>query len=216
MDQRTGNPVTFHAVFTAAAAHNAPQRTHRDTLTRLPKRYQDLTNHPYGREFKETGAGQPDSSRIARICVRGDLHSECSNEQTYAATLAARTLRTVISIAARHDLDIRQFNVASGFLNTTLNSKSPIYVDLTKGYIELGFLHDSEDPPMVAQLNKALYGLRQSLLLWYNEMSQKLKAQGLLRTSEEPCVFTNDKVLILVYVDDILALSPKGHSVDDI
>ncbi|KYK57498.1 reverse transcriptase family protein [Drechmeria coniospora] len=253
LDRPKGNLVTFHAVFAAATAYNALQRAHRDNLTRLPRRYQDLDKHPHGREFKEAchkelhdlirrgtwkliARGKAQGNPIplkwvftykfdengflirckARICVRGDLQSECSDEQTYAAILAARTLRTILSIAAKHDLDIRQFDVANAFLNTTLDGKSPIYVDLPKGYVELGFLHNDEDPTMVAQLNKALYGLRESPLLWYNEISQTLKAQGLLRSAEEPCVFTNGTVLILVYVNDILALSPKGYSVDNL
>ncbi|XP_044715244.1 reverse transcriptase (RNA-dependent DNA polymerase) domain-containing protein [Hirsutella rhossiliensis] len=49
----------------------------------------------------------------------------------------------------------------------------------------------------------------ESPLLWYNEISQALKEAGIDRTDEEPCVFTNGKILALVYVDDILILNPR-------
>uniref|UniRef100_A0A1Y1KB38 Reverse transcriptase Ty1/copia-type domain-containing protein n=1 Tax=Photinus pyralis TaxID=7054 RepID=A0A1Y1KB38_PHOPY len=69
---------------------------------------------------------------------------------------------------------------------------------------------------MIAKLEKALYGLRESPLLWYNELSNSLEEAGIDRTDEEPCVFTDGKILVLVYVDDILILSPpqEQDSVD--
>ena len=41
----------------------------------------------------------------ARLCVRGDL--QITEEETYAATLAARIFRTLMAIAAAFDLEIR-------------------------------------------------------------------------------------------------------------
>jgi len=146
----------------------------------------------------------------ARICVRGDLQEDDGLE-TYAATLAAKTFRVMMAVTARYDLDVRQFDVSNAFLYSDLKTSQPTYVQLPKGYVELGFLKPGETSTMVAQLEKALYGLRESPLLWYNEISQALKEAGIGRTDEEPCVFTNGKILVLVYVDDILVLSPKSE-----
>ncbi|KAM4061919.1 reverse transcriptase (RNA-dependent DNA polymerase) [Hirsutella rhossiliensis] len=125
----------------------------------------------------------------ARICVRGDLQDEDDGRETYAATLAAKTFRIVMAIAARFDLDVRQFDVSNAFLYSDIKKDHPVYVRLPQGF--------------------ALYGLRESPLLWYNEISQALKEAGIDRTDEEPCVFTNGKILALVYVDDILILNPR-------
>ncbi|OAQ57989.1 integrase, catalytic core [Purpureocillium lilacinum] len=145
----------------------------------------------------------------ARICVRGDLQEVDDSLETYAATLAAKTFRVVMATAARFDLDIRQFDVGNAFLYSDLNKDRPVYVQLPKGYVDLGFLKPGETPTMVAELEKALYGLRESPLLWYNEVSQALKEAGIDRTDEEPCVFTNGKILVLEYVDDILVVGPR-------
>ncbi|KAJ6436334.1 reverse transcriptase family protein [Purpureocillium lavendulum] len=145
----------------------------------------------------------------ARICVRGDLQEDDDGLETYAATLAAKTFRVVMATAARFDLDIRQFDVGNAFLYSDLNKDRPVYVQLPKGYVDLGFLKPGETPTMVAELEKALYGLRESPVLWYNEVSQALKEAGINRTDEEPCVFTNGKILVLVYVDDILVVGPR-------
>lgn len=152
----------------------------------------------------------------ARVCVRGDLQDDDGELETYAATLAAKTFRVIMATAARFDLDVRQFDVSSAFLYSDLKSDQPVHVLLPKGYVELGFLRPGETSTMIAKLEKALYGLRESPLLWYNELSQALKNAGIHRTDEEPCVFTDGKILVLVYVDDILILSPsqERESVD--
>ena len=64
---------------------------------------------------------------------------------------------------------------------------------------------------MIAELHKALYGLRESPLMWYNEIAQTLREEGLLRSGEEPCVFTNGHIIVLVYVDDILVISQRNQ-----
>jgi hypothetical protein len=152
----------------------------------------------------------------ARVCVRGDLQDDDGELETYAATLAAKTFRVMMATTARFDLDVRQFDVGNAFLYSDLKTDQPVYVQLPKGYVELGFLKPGETGTMIAKLEKALYGLRESPLLWYNELSGALKEAGINRTDEEPCVFTDGKILVLVYVDDILILSPpqENESVD--
>ncbi|KAJ3455235.1 hypothetical protein MRS44_013835 [Fusarium solani] len=242
-----GNLATFHSVFLAAVSKTArDHRFHRDDLVRLPKRYQDLEDHPMGPEFKaairkelhdllrrgtwrlierEKARGLPlplkwvftykfDQDGYlqrckARICVRGDLQDDDGGLETYAATLAAKTFRIMMATAARFDLEIRQFDVGNAFLYSELKKDQPVYVQLPKGYVELGFLKPGETSTMIAELDKALYGLREAPLLWYNEISETLKQAGIDRTDEEPCVFTNGKILVLIYVDDILILSPR-------
>lgn len=54
----------------------------------------------------------------ARLCVRGDLQT--TDEETYAATLAARTFRALMAIAAAFDLEIRQYDAVNAFTNSEL------------------------------------------------------------------------------------------------
>jgi Reverse transcriptase (RNA-dependent DNA polymerase) len=55
----------------------------------------------------------------ARLCVQGDLQS--TEQDTYAATLAARTFRALIAIAAAFDLEIQQYDAVNAFVNSKLN-----------------------------------------------------------------------------------------------
>ena len=56
----------------------------------------------------------------ARLCVRGDKQ-ELDDLDTYAATLAAETMRFLFAIAAYFDLEMRQFDAVAAFLNCPLD-----------------------------------------------------------------------------------------------
>ncbi|KAL2267988.1 hypothetical protein VTJ83DRAFT_2834 [Remersonia thermophila] len=139
----------------------------------------------------------------ARICVRGDLQRQSTLETTYAATLAARTFRLMMAIAAHFDLEVHQFDVKQAFLNALL--EAPVYCELPEGY---------KQPGKCVQLLRALYGLRESPLLWYREFSSTLRKLGLKASKEEPCLFYDDqrKVTIVFYVDDYLVFFHRDHA----
>ncbi|KAL0944848.1 reverse transcriptase domain protein [Colletotrichum truncatum] len=140
----------------------------------------------------------------ARICVRGDLQEVNPLEQTYAATLAARTFRTAIAIAAQFDLEIRQLDVVNAFLNAERNpGDDPVICELPDGF---------KQPGKCAELTRALYGLRDAPLLWYKEFSGTLQRLGMRSSSEDECLFRSEdgRVILLFYVDDILVLYHKS------
>ncbi|KAH6242081.1 hypothetical protein HBI42_243440 [Parastagonospora nodorum] len=139
----------------------------------------------------------------ARIVVRGDLQEKDSLDSTYAATLAARSFRAAMAIAAHFDLEVMQNDVTGAFLNATITKENPVLCELPDGF---------KEPGMCVRLNRALYGMRDSPLLWYEEFSGTLRSLGLISSKEEPCLFfdKDKKVLILFYVDDILLLYHKA------
>ncbi|KAG0158419.1 hypothetical protein PDIDSM_5933 [Penicillium digitatum] len=59
----------------------------------------------------------------ARICVRGDLQW-LSTDEKRAATLAVKTARAVFALVAAFDLDMRQRDVVTAFLNSSLQSET--------------------------------------------------------------------------------------------
>jgi hypothetical protein len=138
----------------------------------------------------------------ARIVVRGDLQKKDSLQQTYAATLAAKSFRAAMAIAAEFDLEVYQYDVVGAFLNAYQRSNSSVTVELPDGFKIEG---------KCAKLSKALYGLRDSPLLWYKEFSDTLLSIGLEASNEEPCLFFNKDrtTFVLFYVDDILLLFHK-------
>ena len=84
----------------------------------------------------------------AQLVVRGDQQIGLRTEDTYAATLAGRSFRVLMAIAARFDLELIQFDVVNAFVNAKLlyavvMTQPPSY----------------RKPRKVLLLNKALYSL---------------------------------------------------------
>ena len=127
----------------------------------------------------------------ARICVRGDLQP-FSEKETYAATLAGRSFRMLMALAAKWDLEIRQLDAVNAFPNSELDEE--VYVELPDGYKLSG---------KVGHLLRALYGLRRSPLLWQKLLSSALTELGLQAGQEEPCLFLDDHLIVFFFVDDI-------------
>jgi len=55
----------------------------------------------------------------ACLCVRGDLQT--TDQDTYAATLATRTFRALMAIAAAFGLRMRQYDAVNAFANSPIN-----------------------------------------------------------------------------------------------
>lgn len=136
----------------------------------------------------------------ARLVVRGDQQKKSLLEETYASTLAARSFRTLIAIAARFDLELIQYDAVNAFVNAEL--KEEIYMRSPPG-------HGSYNE--VLKLNKALYGLRKSPLLWQRELVGTLKSLGFEAIPEEPCILFSRKASLCFTMWMTLCL-PTGRN----
>ncbi|KAF7566142.1 hypothetical protein PtrM4_144620 [Pyrenophora tritici-repentis] len=89
----------------------------------------------------------------ARLVVRGDLQAPI--DDTYAATLAIRNFRALIAIANYFDLELKQYDVPTAFLNAKTNRK--LYAETPKA-----FRHIKGEIMLVL---RALYGLKEAPIL---------------------------------------------------
>ena len=134
----------------------------------------------------------------ARLCVRGDLQT--TEQDTYAATLAAKTFRALMALASAFNLEIQQYDAVNAFVNAKVDEE--IYCYCPEGF---------RRPGSVWKLKKALYGLKQSPLLWYQEMTEALEKLGLNPVPGVHCLFANDWLILFFYVDDVVALCRSQH-----
>jgi hypothetical protein len=75
--------------------------------------------------------------------------------ETYARTGQYKTLRVALSLVAKWDHELAQFDVPTAFLNAAVDED--IYMELPEGYEQTG---------MVCKLQKSLYGLKQAPRNW--------------------------------------------------
>ena len=130
----------------------------------------------------------------ARLCARGDLqHTE---QDTFAATLAARVFRTLLAIVAAFDLETRQYDAVNAFANSPIDE--PTYCNPPDGW--------TGSKSILLLLVKALYGLKQSPALWYRHLSRTLIDMGLEPITGIDCLFSNQHTLLFFFVDDIVLI----------
>ena len=61
-----------------------------------------------------------------------------------------------------------------------------------------------EQDDCVLLLKKALYGLRESPLLWQRHFTASLQEDGFQSVPHEPCCWIKGGVIVFFYVDDIV------------
>ena len=105
-----------------------------------------------------------------------------------------------MAIMAAFDLEARQYDAVNAFTNSPLDEV--VHCACPEGYATEG---------KSLLLLRALYGLRRSPLLWLKEFSKTLQELGLREVPGEPCLFTNEWLIIFFYVDDIVALCHTKH-----
>jgi hypothetical protein len=138
----------------------------------------------------------------ARLCARGDMQEPGRDYgETYSSTLRLQSVRLLLAIAAKRDLEIHQMDAVTAFLNA--NSDKPILMRLPSKNGQKGIL---------VRLLKSLYGLKQSGKLWADFFRQKLLELGWIQNPHESCIYSkvinSEEVYLGVYVDDLIICAP--------
>jgi hypothetical protein len=168
------------------------------TLTDLPEGRKAIRN----KWVFKTKRG-PDGSvqrYKARLVVKG-----CSQkpgidyEEVYSPVVRYSTIRYLMALAVKFDLDVDQMDVVTAFLQGELGDEE-LYMVQPEGFEEAN--------GKVCQLKKALYGLKQSSRVWNGKLDAVLREFGLQRSQVDTCLYwmmEGDKMLfVTIYVDDLL------------
>ena len=146
----------------------------------------------------------------ARLVARGDKQIKGVNyDQTQAPVIKSTTIMILLIIATKLKLTIKTIDINTAYLYAKLNEQ--IYMNLPDG-----FYQDKKNNGYKAKLLKSIYGLKQSALLWYQTLSKAIKNLGFQQLYFDHCVFTkftNELVIIGIYVDDILIISSNQNEI---
>jgi hypothetical protein len=135
----------------------------------------------------------------ARLVVKGFRQKEgIDYDEVFAPVSKHTTLRTLLSIVARDNLELHQLDVKTAFLHGDLEEE--LYMQQPPGYEERG-------AGIACRLLKSLYGLKQAPRNWHAKLKEELEKIGLSTSTADPGLFImqmEQPVYVLVYVDDIL------------
>ena len=147
-------------------------------------------------------------------------------EGTWSPCVKMQSLSIMCKVTAVRDWFVNSADVRAAYLNANLKDKVSAKtgeqfrrVLEVKGDLAQAFMRVKPDltPPdskgrLFFFIEKALYGLMESGLLWYEEISEYLLSQGLKPSTSDPCIFHGDKLSIALYVDDFLVVSETQES----
>lgn len=167
--------------------------------------------------------------RKARIVAKG-YSQEYGRDyyETYAPVARLNSVRTVIALAAQENMDIRQYDITTAYLNGILDEEvymePPKWLEETLRYIVENkkggdpwlkkakmMFDDLMESDKVCRMRKALYGLKQAGRVWHERFDKELRALGATPTLSDPCIYlmkSKDEklIIIVIYVDDILVM----------
>ncbi len=118
--------------------------------------------------------------------------------ETFARTGQYKSLRVALSLVAKWDHELAQFDVPTAFLNADVDED--IYMELPEGY---------EQPGMVCKLQKALYGLKQAPRNWDKLVHTFLTSDMAFKaTVSDPSLYSKRSrsgrlMMIYRFVDDM-------------
>ncbi|MCO5559992.1 hypothetical protein L7F22_013596 [Adiantum nelumboides] len=157
----------------------------------------------------------PDDDRPkykARLVAKGFKQEHGIDfDEIFFPIVKMTTLRMVLGLVAKEDMELVQMDVKIAFLHKDLHED--IYMEQFIGVAEPGKEH------LVCKLKKSLYGLKQAPREWYRNFDTFMKSQGYMRSETDHCLYTkrmaDGSLLILVlYVDDMLITGKDKHNVD--
>ncbi|MBW0533962.1 hypothetical protein O181_073677 [Austropuccinia psidii MF-1] len=143
----------------------------------------------------------------ARLCAQGCTQTPGIDfEKTYAPTGRLNSLRCLISYAALRGIKFHQIDIKSSFLNAPLSEV--VYLSVPQGL-------DLDRRALCLRLNKAIYGLKQVPLAWYQQLKQWLLQAGFSACVLDPCIFFCSRrtmTWLYIHVDDIAIFGKDVYS----
>jgi hypothetical protein len=155
-----------------------------------------------------------DLTRKARL-VAGGHQTEVPKESVYSSVVSRDSVRIALTIASLNNLEVLAADVQNAYLNAPTKEKC-----YTIAGPEFG--PDNEGRPVL--ITRALYGLRSSGARWRDHLAETIRSMGFTACMADGDVWLRPSVkpggeeyyeYILVYVDDILAISINPQAIMD-
>ncbi|CAL1397608.1 unnamed protein product [Linum trigynum] len=180
------------------------------TLTDLPEGVQPIgLKWVYKTKLKEDGC--VDKFK-ARLVAKGySQQAGIDYTEVFAPVARWDTIRTLLALAAHHNLTVYQLDVKSAFLYGDL--AEDVYVEQPQGFVVAG------EERKVYKLNKALYGLKQAPRAWYSKIENYFHRAGFERSTYEHTLFIKRSgesfLMVSIYVDDLMYTSNSSSMIEE-
>jgi len=134
----------------------------------------------------------------ARLVYKNHPFANTSTwDEVFAPVVDKSTLRIFFTLVGRKGLKMRQADVITAYLNADMTDEVFVKLPTSCG----------DEPGMVRQLLKALYGHPKAGQLWNQKFVQFMTTRGFIQSERDKCFFYNLKAefFLVLYVDDLIA-----------
>ena len=130
----------------------------------------------------------------ARLVVQGPVQEPgIDYGRSYAPVCRIGSIRTLLAIAFEHGWPVWEMDVVVTFLQSLIDKD--VFAEPAPG-------HDPRDSKtgevVVFKLQRSLYGLAQSPVLWHDTIDEALVVIGFRSAQSDPCVYTYGSGVTLV------------------
>lgn len=161
--------------------------------------------------FKKKCDSENGLSFRARLVAKGFTQKAgIDYDETFAPVIRFSSLRLLLALSVKLDLNITHFDVKTAFLNGHLNEK--VFMRQPEGFVAKGLENK------VCLLKRAIYGLKQSSRVWNKRVDDVLTSLNFKKSIYEPCLYTQKEgellTIVALYVDDFLIFSNDCKTAD--
>lgn len=146
----------------------------------------------------------------ARLVAKGFTQKQgIDYHEVFAPVARSTTFRTLLALASKRKLVLKQFDVKTAFLNGEL--KEEIYLKQPEGF---------EKGDKVLHLHKSLYGLKQAANVWNKALDKCLSDIGFLQSKADNCLYSicyqSAWCYMIINVDDIIFACSSDKVIDEL
>jgi hypothetical protein len=102
-----------------------------------------------------------------------------------------------------------QCDITAAFVHGWVPPTEMIYVHQPRGF------HRGKGDK-VLRLKRTLYGLKQSSQYFFQYLTERLVKQGLTASNLDPCLFISKRLIVVIYVDDVLIYGISVKEIDEL
>ena len=125
-----------------------------------------------------------------------------NTNRAYAPVVNWISVRLLLALSIIHGLDTKSIDFVLALPQADLD---------TDVFMELPFRFEfGPKGKYVLKLKKNLYGLKSAASNWFLKISKGLESENFVKSEIDQCVFIRHDCIVLVYVDDVIALSRDG------
>ncbi len=146
----------------------------------------------------------------ARLCAHGGQQRHgVSFTETYAPVVNWFTLRLLIILSIVKRWKTRQIDMVLAYPQADI--KSEVYIRIPYG-MKISESGDRKD--YLLKVCKNIYGLKDAGRTWSEHLRDNLLKRGFKQSTVDPCLFYRGSLILVCYVDDIIAFAPYEKDLD--